>query len=269
MFRYLGLLSLAALASGAPVYQQMFGGPGPNTATDTQFVLLGNTTYESFGYEFSFNSTQDARFNALNSSNVFTFSVSSVNTPTWVAGRKYEFTQTYSGDTTRQLGGTVRDTVTGITYTVPTHTAAFGNVANLIVRMVAPDPDLTGNTPRPTAGSLAFTNWVLNGQSIAGMPTTLINATFDDPLVDDFRKINYFAIGGIDFTQAWTLSGEFLMDWSGSTLPGSNANPLPGNNDLAFQIKAYQLPVMETPEPVTSALLGVSLIGLSVWRRRS
>lgn len=265
------LFSLGSFGSliGAPVFNPLFGGPGPTTATDSLFVLLGNTAFESFGYEFSFNGTQDARFNALDGGGNFVFSISRVDTPTWTSGRRYTFAESYSGDVTKQVSGSVTDTVTATTYTVPTFTASFGGVKSLVVRMVAPDPDLSGGTARPTAGSLSFTNWVLQGQPIAGMPATLTNATANNPSVDDIRLINYFAISGIDFTQAWSLTGEFTMAWSGSTNPGSNANPLPNSNDLAFQIKAYQKDLVESPEPGTILLMGAGCVGIGLAARRN
>jgi hypothetical protein len=247
----------------------MYGGPGPASATDTLFTNAGGTTYESFGYEVSFNSTSDARVNALTAPNVFTFNTARVNTPTWVRDRLYTFTESYSGDTTKKLNIAVTDTVTGTVYTIPEYTVTYGNVQSLIVRMVAPDPDLTGSTPRPTAGSLSFTNWQVSGTPVAGMPSTLTLSTSDTPGVDDIRLINYFKITGLDFTQAWTLSGGFTMTWSGSTNIFSNPNPLPGNNDLAFQVKAYQLNLTETPEPGTFVLFGSALlIGALHFRRR-
>lgn len=259
---------VALEGAAAPVYAPLFGGPGPGSATDNQFVLLGNTAFESFGYEVSFNAGQEARINGLNAGGTFVFSAVSVDTPTWVKARRYSFTQSYSGDTDKKVNASVTDTVSGITYNLPTYTASFGGVRSLVVRMVAPDPDLTGTTARPTAGSLMFVNWLLQGQPIAGMPANLVDSTSDTPGVDDFRKINYFSISGIDFTQAWTLTGEFVMDWSGSTNPGANANPLPNSNDLAFQIKAYQRDLVESPEPGTLAMLGAGLFGLG-WRARS
>lgn len=261
-------LTLSALAYASPVYEQMYGGPGPSTATDTLFNLAGGTTYESFGFEVSFNGTQDARINALNSSGTFVFSAARVDVPTWVSGRTYTFSQSYSGDLLKVLNISVTDTVTNLTYSIPQFAASFGNVRALIVRMVAPDPDLTGNTPRPTAGSLSFQNWQLSGQSIGGMPQPLTLSTTNNPAIDDIRLINYFSIEGIDFTQAWTLTGSFTMNWSGSTLPATNANPLPGANDLAFQIKAYQQDLTDVPEPGTFALIGGALLALRLLARR-
>ncbi len=269
VLKFFAALLLGTLAYASPVYEQLYGGPGASTSTDTLFNLVGGTTYESFGFEVSFNGTQDARINALNSAGTFVFSAARVDVPTWVAGRTYHFSQSYSGDAQKQLNISVTDPVTAITYTIPQFTASFGNVRSLVVRMVAPDPDITGNTPRPTAGSLSFENWRLSGQSIGGMPQPLTIATSNNPAVDDIRLINYFAIEGIDFTQAWTLTGSFTMDWSGSTVPATNANPLPGANDLAFQIKAYQQDITNVPEPGTFALIGLALVGIRIYSRRS
>jgi hypothetical protein len=263
----LGIL-LSTLAYAAPVYEQMYGGPGPSSATDTQFTLAGGTAYESFGFEVSFNGTQDARINALNSSGTFVFSAARVDVPTWVKGRTYTFSESYSGDLLKLLNISVTDTVTGVTYAIPQFAASFGNIRALIVRMVAPDPDIAGATPRPTAGSLSFNNWQISGQSIGNMPQPLTISTSNNPAVDDIRLVNYFSIEGIDFTQAWTLTGAFTMDWSGSTNPSAGANPLPGANDLAFQVKAYQLDLTPTPEPSTFALFGGALVGLALYAKR-
>lgn len=268
VLKYFAVLLLSAMAYASPVYEQMYGGPGASTATDSLFNLAGGTTYESFGFEVSFNGTQDARINALNGSGTFVFSAARVDVPTWVPGRSYTFSQSYSGDLLKLLDISVTDTVTNVTYNIPQFAASFGNVRALIVRMVAPDPDIVGATPRPTAGSLSFSNWRLSGQSIGGMPQPLTISTTNNPAIDDIRLINYFSIEGIDFTQAWTLTGAFTMDWSGSTNPGSNLSPLPGANDLAFQIKAYQRDLTETPEPGTFALMGAALVALSVHVKR-
>lgn len=266
--RILAFLPLASLLSAAPFYQQMYGGPGPASATDSIFTNIdGGTNFESFGTEISFVNGSNTRFNALVATNTFQFAVSSVNAPTWSKNVRYTFTQTYSGDATRLLNAIVTNTATGITYTIPQYNVTFGNVRSLIVRMVVPDADATTTgTARATLGSLTFRNWVLNGQSIAGMPQSLVHANADTPNFNDFRLINYFAISGIDFTQAWTLSGEFIMDWSGSSNPANNLNPLPNQNDLAFQIKAFQRDVA-TPEPATYALIGSALIALAFTRR--
>lgn len=264
LFFCLSLLPVAA----APVYEQMYGGPGPNTATDANFVAAGNTAYESFGFEVSFNVNQQARINALTGPNNFTFNVARVSSP-WTNGRTYNFVQKYSGDDTKLINIEIIDTVSNLSFVIPEYTATFGNVQNLIVRMVAPDPDPTGNTARPTSGSLSFNNWQLQGQSISGMPGPLTLSTFDNPQVNDIRLINYFRIGGIDFTQAWTLTGSFTMAWDGSTNPASNPNPNPGNNDLAFQIKAYQLDLSEVPEPSTYAMIGAGLLCLAFFSRKN
>lgn len=263
------LIFAPLLVLAAPVYNPLFGGPGPTSTTDQLFVAAGNTAYESFGFEVSFNGTTDARINALTGAapGTFQFAQASVNTPTWVSGRRYTFSESYSGDVTRLLNISVTDTVTNTTYTIPQYNVTFGNVRSLVVRMVAPDPDITP-TARPTAGSLTFTDWSLTGLAIAGMPGSLAHSTSDTPGVDDVRLINYFSISGINFTQPWTLAGAFIMSWSGSTNPGSNPNPLPGANDLAFQVKAYQLNLTDAPEPAPLVLVGVGLCILGMTRRR-
>lgn len=265
----LAILSLStySAATATPVYEQLYGGPGSANATDQLFVAAGNTAFESYGFEVSFNSTSDARINALNASNAFVFNAAGVNTPTWVSSRRYTFSNSYSGDLTKLVNISVTDTFSNITYNIPQYNISFGNIRSLVVRMVAPDTDLTGSTPRPTAGSLDFANWTLQGQSIAGMPSLLSNST-TNTAADDIRLINYFSVTGIDFTQPWTLTGDFTMTWSGSTLPGTNPNPLPNNNDLAFQIKGYQLDLTETPEPQTILLLGPALLALGLRSRR-
>lgn len=79
MFRLSRTLILLSIpVFGAPVYEQMYGGPGPSTSTDAKFVAAGNTAYESFGFEVSFNSNQQARINALKGPNNFTFNVARV-----------------------------------------------------------------------------------------------------------------------------------------------------------------------------------------------
>jgi hypothetical protein len=268
------VLVLATAASAAPVYNQLYGGPGPSSATDALFVAAGNTAYESFGFEVSFNSGQRGRINALTNVNNFTFSVASVNVPLWVPNRLYTFVESYSGDVTKQLNISITDTVLNTTYTIPQYNVTFGSVQNLIVRMVAPDPDTTG-TPRPTSGSLAFANWRITGTgsdgssltnaSFVNMPGPLTLATIDNPGVNDIRLINYFSLGGVNFTMPWTLNGSFTMNWAGST--SGFGNPTPGSNDLAFQIKAYQLNLTPTPEPSTYLLLGAGLVVMGIRLR--
>jgi hypothetical protein len=265
-----GCLGGAALSWGtgglmaAGDYEVLFGGPGPNTATDTPFgEVFGGTSQESFGFEVSFNNTQEARINALTNSG-FAFSVSRVDTPTWVSGRDYAFSYGYSGDGTRQVTGSITDLTTNTLYTIPAYQAQFGAVQTLVVRMVAQDPDVS-NAARPTASALRFTNWILNGTGIDGMPNEVVNATLDSP-ADDPRLISYFQITGVDYTQPWTLTGQFRMNWSGSSRPDLNTAPLPGNNDLAFQIKAVQTVV---PEPSSVALVaGACALGWGILRRR-
>ena len=259
----------ASPTSAAILSTPLFGGPGPSTTTDSLFVAAGNTAFESWGFEASFNTSNDARINALvpGTPNTFVFAAAGVNiNPNFLSGQTYSFTQSYSGDLTRQLNISLTDGTTN--WTIPQYVPAFGNVRSLIVRMVAPDPDLpfnpnNPNSARPTAGGLLFANWVLNGQPINGMPANLTLATFNNPNVDDIRLINYFAITGIDFSQPWTLSGDFTMAWSGST--SGSGSPLPGANDLAFQIKAYQLD-LTTPEPSTLLLL-TSALAVCLWIR--
>ena len=257
----------ATPAFAAITYTPLFGGPGPATATDNRFVAAGNTAFESWGFEASFNTANDARINALvpaSPTNQFVFAAAGVNiNPNFLSGVTYSFTQSYSGDLTRQLNISLTDGTTN--WSIPQYVPAFGNVRSLIVRMVAPDPDLPASPARPTAGSLIFANWVLNGQPINDMPANLTLATFNNPSVDDIRLINYFAITGIDFTQPWTLSGSFTMSWSGST--SGSGNPLPNTNDLAFQIKAYQLD-LTVPEPSTWLLLGSALAACLLFRTR-
>jgi len=188
------------LCQGSPLYQPIFL-DNPSTGAnskDVAFQTLCDQPYpganqgtncESWGFEVSFNSGQEARVNAITGEkpfgappygggnpNPFTFSVASTNingSGVWVPGSTYRFSQSYSGDTGAQTGppvyvntgGTLAIVVTDpgadglfngigdVTHTI-NYQPRYGEVQALLVRMVAGDPDATN---RPTQQSLTFT----------------------------------------------------------------------------------------------------------------
>lgn len=245
---------LATLISpAATIHLGLFNSVGPASqystpgTPDYEFVAAGGSQLETFGFEGSFNSGK-IRLNALTGAapGTFTFAVAqNLAMPVWVSGRKYTFTESYSGDATKQVNVQVTDTVTGLSYAIAPYTATFGGVQSLIFRMTAP----ATSTARPSS-SITFEDLSIGGTNFSNVITLNGGAV---------RNANYFGISGVDFTQAWTLSGAVTLAWTGST---------PASNDLTFQIKSWQNPTLANPEPATEFLIGTGLLLCGLVARR-
>ena len=233
---HLGLFNSVGAAS-------QYSTPG---TPDYEFVAAGGSALESYGFEGSFN-TGKIRLNALTGAapGTFTFAVAqNTSMPTWVSGRKYTFTESYSGDAAKRINVQVTDSVTGTSYSIAQYTATFGGVQSLIFRMTSP----ANTTARPSS-SITFQDLSIDGTNFSNVIHMSSSAV---------RTANYFSIYGLDFTQAWTLSGSVTIAWAGTT---------PSSNDLTFQIKGWQN-LTPVPEPATQLLIGGGLIFCGLVARK-
>lgn len=240
----------AAPASAVPILTTgIFGSPGQasqfaNPATpDGGFTAAGGSTIESFGFEGLPGQTgQRLRLNALTAPNTFTFSVASSPSFVFVSGREYSFTESYSGDATKQVNVQVVDTTTSLNVASLVYTANYGNIQSLIVRQRVRN-SATSND------SVTFRHLALAGTNFSDVIT--LNSTAGMDLA------NYFQISNFDFTGAWTLSGIFSASWTAA----------PSGSSMGFQVKAWQSEVA-VAEPGTAALLAAGLFGMAGLRRR-
>ncbi len=239
-------------ATGQTLRTGIYNSPGQASAygdpdsPDALFVADGGSTKESFGVEGNVNlSGQELRVNALNGGGEFTFGVAKNPDFQWVAGRTYGFSQSYSGDETKELVFTLNDAFSNRSYSVR-QKVEFGNVGLLMIRE---------RTPKSTdtqSSSIAFERMSLNGKEVVGS-VGLKSGT-------DFDRAHYATLSGIDFTKAWTFAGDVTMDWSG-------AKPKP--NKLNFQIKAMQAGFEVVPEPSSAMLAAGGVLALVLRRKRS
>lgn len=248
------LIASYSVAGAQTLTNNVYGGPGQASAygdpssPDARFVADGGSSKESFGIEGNVNlSGQELRINALTGSapGSFTFGVEKNSGFEWVSGRTYGFTQSYSGDATKQLVFTINDAFTGKDYSV-SRTVEYGNVGMLMIRERTPQ----GSDVK--SSSILFSGLKVNGNAL-GADVSLDSGT-------DYDRASYAIISGVDFTDAWTFSGDVSMTWSGFE---------PNANKLNFQIKGIQKDFTFTPVPEpASALLAALGLSLTFLRRK-
>jgi len=243
-------------AYGQTLTTGIYNSPGQASAysdpnsPDALFVADGGGKYESFGVEGNVNLTgQELRINSLTgkSPGTFTFSTAKNSSFNWVSGRTYGFTQTYSGDSEKEIIFTLNDAFTGKDYSVK-QTLDYGNVALLMIRARTPIGSETNSS------SILFSNLEVNGTSLKGDVGLKSGLEYD--------RVQYSMITGVDFTEAWSFSGDITVAWEGAE---------PKANKLNFQIKAMQggliVPPVPVPEPSVFALAVISL-GFCLRRKR-
>ncbi len=124
-----------------------------------------------------------------------------------------------------------------VTYTVGTVTLDY----------TADDPftDIFIRTRASSTSSLTVNNLVLNGVALGDSSST----------VNDPERLDYLRISGLSGGD-FTLTGNSIMDWTGST---------PTNSNLAYQIKV----ATAVPEPSTVlGLLSVTALGAFFKRKQ-
>lgn len=246
-FSTAGAQTLKTGVYNSPGQASAYGDP---TTPDSLFVADGGSDKESFGVEGNVNlsnPSQELRINSLTGSapGTFTFGTASNSGFQWVSGRTYGFTQSYSGDDTKQLVFTLNDAFTGTSHSV-SQTVQYGNVGLLMIRERTPISTATQSS------SILFSGLAVNGGSLGG-DIALNSGT-------DFARAHYATISGVDFTKAWDFTGNITMSWTGTK---------PKKNQLSFQIKAMQgdFAVTPVPEPASSMLAALGL-SLAILRRK-
>jgi hypothetical protein len=229
----------------------IFNSPGQASAYSTpgtpdyMFVAAGGSNVESFGFEGSVNLTnQQIRINALTAPNTFTSGVAANSAFSFVNNRVYNFVEQYSGDATRQVNISVTDTTTNQVFTIATYTALYGGIQSLIIRQRTPQNGTT------TSSSVTMQNLSIAGTTFPDVITLTSSSSL--------ALANYFYITGIDFTKPWTLTGSFTAAWTGTA---------PSANQLSFQIKGWENPMV--PEPSSFVLLGLGLLIIGLVSRRA
>lgn len=163
---------------------------------------------------------------------------------TWVTGATRAFSMSYDGIDTLSL------MLAGVpTISMGPSIPAFGGLGGANTMFIRVRNDSATNT-------MSLTSMMLDGMSVGNLVSG--QATDDGGTVGEGSTgAGYLRIDGFDFSQAWTLTGDVQLTWTGA---------IPTQSRLDANFKVATIP-SEVPLPAAGWLLIAGLGGLGALRR--